>query len=135
MGQWLDQELLDPLGSWHCLLAARSALPQWDWLWTWAAVRSLRPMEEVNAKPLPLIYGPLATVLAVCGFVPLVQEIGSSLTAKREGVKIKLARSVLLMYCIVLLVSYPLSYEDWADFYKIGGVRYDRIVLGNLTSQ
>ena len=137
MGQWLDQELLDPLGAWHCLLAARTALPEWDLLWIWAAVRSIGPMEDVNIRPLqlPLIYGPLASVLCVCGFVPFIDMCWLYMWKnQRKGSVNSVGRYILLVYCTLLLVSYPLSYEDWISFFKIGGIRYDRVGVTNLTS-
>ena len=125
------------MGSWHCLLAARSALPEWDLLWTWAALRSLGPAEDVNIRTLlrlPLAVGPAALVLAACGFLPLVETIWSYFLKNPRNERLYVAgRCVLLTYCSLLLVAYPLSYEEWGSFYKIDGVKYDGQYLTNDT--
>ena len=122
LGEWLDHAVLDPTGAWLALLAARSALPSWDWLWLVSALRSMWPVSQLLPHHgVPLTYGPVAWVLMVTGLSPLLR-----LVVRRLGCRIWSAevRTVTwygwLGYLTLLLLSYPINYED--------SVRWDKML-------
>ena len=126
LGERLDHQLLDPLGVWLALLGARSAFPEWDALWSFGMLRSLWPLYALRPHSIPLTIGPVAWVLVLCGFMPLVTRVFGSIFIFKQDRNQRLAVListicwyVLLLYCTVLLVSYPISYEDDMRWDKI----------------
>ena len=108
LGSWLDHTLLDPLGCWLSLLGARSAIPECDLLWCIAGVRSVWPLQDMTPHSVTLLPGPVAWLLLVCGFSPLARRPPS------------VVWYTMIVYCTVLLVSYPISHEE--------GARWDKLV-------